>query len=204
MKNISIMILTLFLSCSNTDMKREEIKQEIVSVNQLAQLIQEDTLHYKVLIFYGAACSCCHDHFNHFYKKAFDNATNNVKFYFISDTDKEFYSNILIFNDYNINVDKIYCIKDTSFLYSLTNEKRIANIINNIFSSNIYMETVGLPTSVIINKNNIVKLQKCNFTDDTIRFRPLPIHDCKDFNLSKIDFTKIEDTVINLNFSYPF
>ena len=43
MKNISIMILTLFLSCSNTDMKREEIKQEIVSVNQLAQLIQEDT-----------------------------------------------------------------------------------------------------------------------------------------------------------------
>lgn len=203
MKRIYLfVILLLFTECSDP-ISEKGIKYISIDVTELKNLILNDTTHYKVLFFYSTACGCCHKHFSLFYSNALKNFNKDVKIYFLPESKvNNFYNDKLFLKDKHIYNGTIYYLKDTNECYDINN-KRTINIINNIFNSKTHIESLGLPTSVIVSKSNIIKIRECHFLNDSIiRFVPCQIHELKNFNLNNLNFNKIEDTILEIDHIY--
>lgn len=200
-----IIISIFYISCLNNKNGFNREKQINIFATDIKSIIYNDTSHYKILIFFNPNCGVCHKHFNVFYKNAFLKFKDDVIFFFIADQKYTSKYNESIFIENGMDIDKFYCIVDTNWLFYEKNEKRFTNLINFLFPSEKYVESYGIPISLIINKNNTLKIQKCKYKNDSIvRYRPFPIHDLINYDISKIDFSLIEDTIICLDYEYPY
>ncbi len=203
MKYIFFLIVVLF-SCCKMPSNKKGINYIVLDFNQLKNNILNDTSHFKILIFYNSSCGCCNKHFNVYYNKAINEFDENVKFYFIPESEVNlFFYDKLYLKEKNIDCGTIYYIQDTNIFFDIKNNRRTANIINSIFKTNRYIESLGLPTSIIVNKSNIIKIKKCHFYNDSIiRYIPFQIHNLENYEITNLNFNKIEDAILEINYEY--
>ncbi len=179
-----------------------------LTVSELKDFLQSDTEHYKILIFFSPCCGPCHEHFKRVYKNFYtERDSTKVKFLFINTDCGGLKHTESYLSNYGIN-EQIYFIRDTTSEYSVNNPRRYNNILNYIFNlkdDKKITEIYGIPISCIVNKNNEVKLMKCKYQNDSIlRTIPMPLHELKTNDITKINYTNIGETeIIEYDFCSP-
>lgn len=139
--------------------RHENIK--FMTVEQIKELIQKDTINYKVLIIYSPCCGPSLQHFRETYSKAYKESSEDVKFYFFMDNTGGIRYAQEMMDNYGFGQEPIYCIVDNSPEFSNDNENRMNNITNYLFPSNKPVtENYGVPCNFIISKDNKLLKQK--------------------------------------------
>ncbi len=210
-KLIIVLIFLLFTSCNSIQIcieTKRKIKtsdrysnQIPLTVKELKELVAKDTIHYKVVIFYSPCCAPCIEYMKTDYKNALQSVDNSVKFYFIlNDCGGLKYNEAFLLSS-GINIDKMYYIRDTSSdFYFKTSTNRQANIINYVFNPSKKINSkLGVPITCIVSKDNKLKLRqsiKIVEKDTIIVTKPYSLSNVKSFNFDKIDFNKVEKSII--------
>lgn len=139
--------------------KHENIK--CMSVNQIKQLLEGDTIDYKVIIIYSPCCGPSLQHFKKTYSTAYRERPKEVKFYFFMDNTGGIRYAQEMMDNYGFGQEPIYCIVDDSAEFSIENENRMNNITNYLFPSNKPVtENYGVPCNFIVSKDNKLLKQK--------------------------------------------
>lgn len=130
----------------------KDTNQIPINVENLKNLLIEDTLHYKVVIIYSPCCGASRSHMHTTYKRMFLNTDSTVRFYFIVDNYVGIEYNESFLKESGIKPNIMYYLNDT---FNLNKEN---NIVNYIFpSDNKVTGEFGVPISLIISKNNKLK-----------------------------------------------
>ncbi len=177
-----------------------------LTVDELKNVLVNDTANYKILIFYSPCCGPCVRHLQTTYKEFYDKKGADVNFYFVSSDcgGLKYNERFMLSLGYS---EQLYFIRDTSMFFKTSNLLRYNNMLNYIFDlkGDERIDGVfGVPVSCIVNKQNRFKIMKCQFENDsTLRNSPLPLHELTT-DIKNLDYYEIDSSfVVEYKICYP-
>lgn len=183
------------ISCTSSHQSDEKTQPIALTLDDIKALITDDTLHYKVFVFYSPFCEPCQQHFKLTYAYAVQNIdTNKVKFYFVMDRYYPSNSGTINFDSLGISYP-LYYLDDMKNDFSYYNENRWNNIANSLFVGQPFFDDLyGIPVNFIVNKRGMVKCCVHSYDDTLFRRASESLYEIND-KIDKINFNDI-DTII--------
>ncbi len=151
----------------------------IVDAKKLNDCLKSDVHRNKIVIFIDPYCPPCIMHADSFYSPILSEIdTAEYGIFFISDGIWDSISFLDFLNTHHINnIDKCFCLYDTTNNYSVLNEMRWNNIVNYITETTDSIDGLwGVPVSFVVDNNNNTKTMQI-FEDGIPYTIPVPIYE---------------------------
>jgi hypothetical protein len=203
MKLIKVLLYFIFILTTSCFFDSQcHLVECSVTVDQIKKNIDNDNKNYKALYFFDPACGACRIYLSNIYKEMLIKYKDSLSFYFIVGNLKYKKHSKSFLRNLGVKQGLLIYLKDSTGEY--INDKKyvkISNTINYIFSPKHPIITIGFPVSAIADKNNHLKIEKVKYLNEVnINYRPVPWHKFTDIDFNSIDFIKIEDTVIYIDY----
>jgi hypothetical protein len=172
-----------------------------ISVNDLKDFLFNDTIHYKVVVFYSPCCAPCNKEMKTIYRKAIESCDSSVRFYLILEDCGGVKYNASFLTQSGILNQKMYYLRDSSVLFKKANDDRFTNIVNYIFSpDHEIIETNGVPKNFIVSKDNRLKISRYVYNsqikDTFLNTTAMRLSLLDGFDFNKIDFDIVDNVLI--------
>lgn len=172
-----------------------------ITVNDLKEFLINDSIHYKVVIFYSPCCAPCNKEMKTIYRNATESCDSSVKFYFILEDCGGVKYNASFLTQSGIFNQKMYYLRDSTLHFKKGNDARFTNIVNSIFSPNYQItETNGVPKNFIVSKDNRLKRVRYVYNGrmlpDSMNTMAMRLSLLDGFEFKKIDFDIVDDVLM--------
>lgn len=156
---------------------------EPVTVNELKEIIFSDTCEFKVAIIYSPCCGACVWSMKKYLELTKLNPSTS--FYFVMRDTGCLNARTNIVKDSGIDTGQHFVLCDTSKLFSTSNYNKLSNIANFFNTSDKELKIIGIPTSMIFNGKNQMKMNKSDSTDYYVPYDIIYSRNC---NISTFTF----------------
>lgn len=176
-------IIITLTNCFRINPECNKMNKSIIMVNakQLRDSMMSDSVRDKIMIFIDPYCPPCIMHADSFYSPILSEIdTTMYGVYLITDGLCDSTSFWEFLNSHNINnIGRLFCLCDTSNIYSVFNEMRWNNIVNYLTETIDSIDGLwGVPISFVVDKHNITKT--IQIVENGLLYTiPIPIYEYK-------------------------
>ena len=182
--------------------------QHPLTAERLKHLLLDDTVHYKVVIFYSHCCGPCREQMSQTYSKLWDADTARVRWYFVLDDCSSLkYNNTRFLRGYGIVTQYMYYLRDDDPRFCTTADDRFLNIARYIFADQPELEDVinGIPNAFVVNPQGRLKTEYRRYADGSVVLGNYEWLDYLLYNIRDNKLVPLETPVMvpELDFNHP-
>lgn len=145
--------------------------QHPLTAEGLKHLLIDDTVHYKVVVFYSRCCGPCQEQMRNTYSKLWDKDTAQVRWYFVlEDCSSLKYDNTKYLRSYGIETPYMYYLRDDDPRFCTGADDRYLNIAQYVFDRDFELEDVidGIPNLFVVNPQGKLKTEYRRYADGKV------------------------------------
>ncbi len=145
--------------------------QRPLTADGLKHLMMDDTMHYKVVIFYSHCCGPCQEQMKRVVKYLWDADTAHVRWYFVlEDCSSLKYDNTRYLKRYGIETPYMYYLRDDDRRFRTGAEDKYLNIAQYVFDRESELEDVvdGIPCMFVVNPQGKLKLEYRQYANKVV------------------------------------
>ena len=145
--------------------------QHPLTAEDLKHLLIDDTVHYKVVVFYSRCCGPCQEQMRYTYSKLWDKDTSLVRWYFVlEDCSSLKYNNTKYLRSYGIETPYMYYLRDDDPRFCTGADDRYLNIAQYVFDRDFELEDVidGIPNLFVVNPQGKLKTEYRRYADGKV------------------------------------
>ncbi len=145
--------------------------QHPLTAEGLKHLLIDDTVHYKVVVFYSHCCGPCQEQMLYTYSELWDKDTAQVRWYFVlADCSSLKYDNTKYLRSYGIETPSMYYLRDDDPRFCTSAEDRYLNLAQYVFDRDFELEDVidGIPNLFVVNPQGMLKTEYRRYADGKV------------------------------------
>ena len=145
--------------------------QRPLTADGLKQLLMDDTLHYKVVLFYSYCCGACREQMRDTYSKIWNVDTSLVRWYFVQrDCSGLKYNNTDYLKRYGIETPYMYYLRDDDPRFRTGTENQLLNIAQYVFDKETELVDIvdGIPNVLVVNPKGKLKMAYHRYDDGQV------------------------------------
>ena len=145
--------------------------QRPLTADGLKHLMMDDTVHYKVVVFYSHCCGPCQEQMKLVFNKLYNADTAHVRWYFVlEDCSSLKYDNTKYLKRYGIETPYMYYLRDDDPRFCTGADDRFLNIAQYVFDSQFELEDVvdGVPCMFVVNPQGRLKTEYRQYANKVV------------------------------------